>query len=79
MVDFATYQSLHPKTSWSTDRHGLTRDEISNEVMECDEPPKVPELLVFPNKVKGYSLRQKTWGKRKQGRNLLKFGLRMVN
>ena len=76
MVDFATYKFLHSKALSSTDIHGPTKDEISDEVMECDEPPKAPELLVFPNKIKGYNLRQKTWGKRKQERNFLAFGLR---
>ena len=63
MIDFATYESLHSKTSRPTDRQVVTGGEISDQVMECDEPPKAPELLVFPNKIKGYNLRQKTWGK----------------
>ncbi|KEZ40093.1 hypothetical protein SAPIO_CDS9107 [Scedosporium apiospermum] len=61
MIDFATYKSLHSKALSSTDIHGPTKDEISDKVMERDEPPKAPELLVFPNKIKGYNLRQKTW------------------
>ena len=65
MIDYATYKQLHsdPQTLKKAfpHLHVKNRQEISAETMELDEPPGLPERLVFPNTIIGYNLRLKKW------------------
>ncbi|RSL42645.1 hypothetical protein CEP51_016457 [Fusarium floridanum] len=65
MVDFETYRKLHSDSvnfqkAYPT-LNKSDREEIDAAVMECDDPPREPELFVFPSKTVGYNLRQKKW------------------
>ena len=66
MVDFDTYTKLHPdvKTARTSKAaaDGFGKGAIGDDVMERDEPPGEPELLIFPSTLVGYNLRQKRWG-----------------
>lgn len=59
MVDFSTYQQLHSHTRTIRESH----DYLDPAVMASDEPPAAPSIYVFPNKIPGYNLRSKKWGK----------------
>ncbi|KAL3605320.1 hypothetical protein FPOAC2_00263 [Fusarium poae] len=65
MVDFNTYKQLHSDSyKFKMAYPSLTnpnRKEMDPALMECDEPPQVPELFVFPSTVVGYNLRHKKW------------------
>ncbi|RKL45098.1 hypothetical protein BFJ72_g3748 [Fusarium proliferatum] len=65
MIDFNTYKQLHSDSQKSKVAYSsLTRPdrkEMDAAVMECDDPPDGAELLVFPNTIVGYNLRQKKW------------------
>nr|RBR00950.1 hypothetical protein FVER53263_01636 [Fusarium verticillioides] len=65
MIDFNTYKQLHSdshmfKIAYSS-LSSPNRKEMDATVMECDDPPHGAELLVFPNTIVGYNLRQKKW------------------
>ncbi|EWG38425.1 hypothetical protein FVEG_01636 [Fusarium verticillioides 7600] len=65
MIDFNTYKQLHSdshkfKIAYSS-LSSPNRKEMDAKVMECDDPPHGAELLVFPNTIVGYNLRQKKW------------------
>ncbi|RBA15443.1 hypothetical protein FPRO05_12517 [Fusarium proliferatum] len=65
MIDFNTYKQLHSdsqmfKAAYSSLTR-LNRKEMDTAVMECDDPPDGAELLVLPNTIVGYNLRQKKW------------------
>lgn len=65
MIDYGTYKQLH------SDSPGLRkafphlnardRKEMDPGIMDRNEPPPVPERLVFPSSIIGYNLRQKKW------------------
>lgn len=67
MIDFNTYKQLH------SDSHKFrmaypfltnpNRKEMETSLADRDEPPKGPELFVFPSTIVGYNLRQKKWRK----------------
>lgn len=59
MVDFHTYQQLHPCMRTSRESH----DCLDSAAMASDEPPAAPSIYVFPNMIPGYNLRSKKWGK----------------
>lgn len=63
MIDFNTYKQLHSDSQkFKIAYSSLTRPnrkEMDAAVMECDDPPDGAELLVFPNTIVGYNLRQK--------------------
>ncbi|KAF5581113.1 AAA family ATPase [Fusarium pseudocircinatum] len=65
MIDFNTYKQLHSDSrKFKIAYSSLTspyRKEMDAAVMECDDPPYGAELLVFPNTIVGYNLRQKKW------------------
>ncbi|KAF5693478.1 AAA family ATPase [Fusarium globosum] len=65
MIDFNTYKQLHSDSQkFKSAYSSLTRPnrkEMDAAVMECDDPPDGAELLVFPNTIVGYNLRQKKW------------------
>lgn len=57
MVDFHTYQQLHPCMRTSRESH----DCLDSAAMASDEPPAAPSIYVFPNMIPGYNLRSKKW------------------
>ncbi|KAJ3540144.1 hypothetical protein NM208_g5192 [Fusarium decemcellulare] len=65
MVDFDTYKQLHSDSPKFKEAFPFLnkrdRKEMKTAMMECEDPPQGPELMVFPSKVIGYNLRQKKW------------------
>ncbi|KAK3361879.1 hypothetical protein B0T24DRAFT_670835 [Lasiosphaeria ovina] len=63
MIDFDTYKKLHADTiKYKTMfMNQANRREMAPEVMRCNEPPPVPELLIFPSTLVAYNLREKKW------------------
>ncbi|KAK0752062.1 hypothetical protein B0T18DRAFT_403997 [Schizothecium vesticola] len=63
MVDFSTYKKLHPANFRGTSSRpgSVDRKEMDAALMDNDTPPQGPELLVLPDSVTGYNLRQKKW------------------
>lgn len=66
MVDFHTYRQLHSdlpsfKRSFNP-KDDSEREYLSDEKMDCDEPPGEPEIYVFPETIIGYNLHKKKWG-----------------
>ncbi|CAH0051787.1 unnamed protein product [Clonostachys solani] len=60
MVDVETYKKLHPNSTMN----GLRlRSSISSKNMKSNEPPSGNDLLVFPNRIPGFNLLRKMWGK----------------
>ena len=59
MVDFHTYKQLHPNKHTYYKIH----DYLDPAATASDEPPPAPSIYVFPNKIPGYNLRSKKWGK----------------
>ena len=61
MIDFPTYQKLHPDPPGLSNRTQLKREEIPAETMALETPPSGPELLLLPPNITGYNLRRKKW------------------
>ncbi|KAK3367636.1 hypothetical protein B0H63DRAFT_489537 [Podospora didyma] len=70
MIDFETYKKLHADSvGFRANIVGFgaggmrvsSSMEMAPEVMDSDNPPPAPELLVFPSKLVAYNLRQKKW------------------
>ncbi|KAK7921482.1 hypothetical protein PG985_009504 [Apiospora marii] len=69
MVDYKTYQQLHPSSATATARFPLPQtnrgaddaEKLSSEAMEDDTPPPSPDIYVFPNAIPGYNLHTKKW------------------
>lgn len=68
MIDFDTYQELHPlnkyHAGWRNAPYVLTN------LPTDDSEPKAPEIYLFPPLIPGFDLRRKKWSK-----CLLKHGL----
>lgn len=58
MIDMVTYRELHPEEDALE-----TREYISDEQMESDEPPAGDTLLVLPVTVHGFGFQDKKWRK----------------
>lgn len=60
MIDFDTYQELHPSNKYS-----LTMLGPSNEYFPpiSTNEPNATEILVFPPLIPGFDLRRKKWCK----------------
>ncbi|KAF4986749.1 hypothetical protein FDECE_15783 [Fusarium decemcellulare] len=65
MVDFDTYKKLHSDSYQFQRAYPFLgkpgRKEMGAAVMDCEDAPQGPELLVFPSTIIGYNLRQKKW------------------
>lgn len=61
MIDFKTYKELHPDAKVAGSLAKSQDRVIDDEVMDSDEPPQEPDLLVLPNTLVGYNFRQKKW------------------
>ncbi|CAI0651082.1 unnamed protein product [Colletotrichum noveboracense] len=62
MVDYQTYEKLHPKARHPTYSGGRPLPPVD---FGKDGPPKGPELMLLPNEVFGFELRKKKWEKLK--------------
>jgi hypothetical protein len=61
MIDFKTYTELHPDSKGALQSPKGHHPVIDDRAMDSDEPPQEPDLLVLPNTLIGYNLRQKKW------------------
>ncbi|KAI1752740.1 P-loop containing nucleoside triphosphate hydrolase protein [Xylaria castorea] len=57
VVDIGTYKELHAKDQKVTN----ARDDLGEEAMNLEEPPKDPFLLLLPPKILGFGLHDKKW------------------
>jgi hypothetical protein len=57
MVDDATYRELH-----SSDRDpSADEDDLGQEVMDSNNPPEDPFLLLLPETIRGFGMHDKKW------------------
>ena len=56
MVDIATYRTMHPDDS-------LQRDDLGEHLMNLDDPPEGPFVLLLPANISGYGFHDKKWSK----------------
>lgn len=60
MIDFTTYQELHPYSEYSTTLNSKSRDDT---YLPTDgTEPEAPEIYLFPLFVPGFDFRRKKWG-----------------
>jgi hypothetical protein len=61
MIDFTTYQELHPDNSYlqmMNSCSGADSTHLANDGAE----PEAPEIYLFPLHVPGFDFRRKGWG-----------------
>lgn len=59
MVDFNTYDELHPKNEYRTKARG----ERVKVLADDDETPQEPWIYLFPPSLPGFDFRYKKWRK----------------
>ena len=58
MVDMEAYKLMH-----GSDDDPTTRNELSDDAMESDEPPSGSFILMLPATIHGYGFHDKKWSK----------------
>ena len=56
MVDIDAYKMMHGR-----DDEPATHNELSNDILEKEEPPEGSVVLMLPPTISGFSFRSKKW------------------